>query len=379
MKNKFQELVDRDLSQLNWDMQKQYAVLSAIDKEEPKVKKVTFRTILIAALMAAMMMTVAYAVIAPRMQMDTKVHKNGLALTRDGTEIFFKPLTDEYVAFQSYRPMWIPDGYELTYVSETQYGVQLLIYRNDVQDTALSLYVVRSNAGTHRNGQSIIISEITDEKTVSVGKSEALLYTTPDNGHYLAWGDQEAGYGFFISAADPSIDVLRIAESVAQDPDLIPTEHDYELAHQLLGDYRLTALPDGYSEAERGSWFHESEAKVYIWYLNPETNDVIEFEYTNNGFCEDENSIYEYDDAVPVTIGDMYGIVRNNAVTCYDRNTRLVFTVRANNMDVTNLLQLVESVSRYDAAREAGQATPMPLATPDPAAIMTEEAVDAEQ
>ena len=177
---------------------------------------------------------------------------------------------------------------------------------------------------------------------------------TPNNGRCLAWVDVEAGFGFFMTVVDPSVDLLRIAESVAPDTDLVPTEHDTKLALQSFGDYHLTALPTGYSEVERGSWFTESRGEVYTWYLNTKTNDVIELVFTNNGFWDADNDViaayYEesYEDAVIGTVNGMTGMVRGSKIIWQDRNARLMFTIKAKGMSVSELVSLAESVSSID-------------------------------
>lgn len=333
------------------------AALSGKEKEV-MTKRITIRMVFVTAVIILLTITTAIAAtMYMRIQLNTKEHKNlRLVYHWDGAEVRFEPLTDEYVVFQSYRPKWVPEGYKLTHVSEMQYGTQLLMYDADEEHAALTLMVFRSNAGMDRKGSGMNISEVVSEEKVSVGSAEATLYTTPDYGRCLAWVDDEAGFGFFMTVGDPSVDLLRIAESVVPDPDLVPTEHDTELALQLFGDYHLTALPVGYSEVERGGWFNESEARgeVYTWYLNAETNDIIELEFTNNGFWDADNDVtaayYEesYEGAVIVRVNGMTGMVHGNKLIWQDRNARLMFTIKAKGMSVSDLVCLAESVSRFE-------------------------------
>ena len=321
-------------------------------------RRITIRMAFVTAVIILLTLTTTAiaATICIRVQMNTKEIKNPLRSVMDGAEVRFDPLTDEYVAFKTYRPMWVPEGYELTYVGEVQYGAQVLSYSADGKDAQLTLYTCRSNAGINSKGQGLDIKEVVSEERVMVGSAEAVLYKVPSGGRCLAWVDAEAGFGFFLTIHDTAVDLLQIAESVVPDPQLVPTEHDTELALQLFGDYRLTALPTGYSEVERGGWFDEPEAmgEVYTWYLNAKTNDVIELEFTNNGFWDADNdeiaAYYEesYEDAVIVTVNGMPGMVRGNKLIWQDRNAKLMFTIKAMNMSASDLVGLAESVSRFE-------------------------------
>lgn len=326
-----------------------FAAAALSGKENGIMKKrFTISTAFVTAVIILLTITTAIATtLHLRIQMNTGEIKDNLRLVRNGAEIRFDPLTDEYVTFKSYRPLWVPEGYELTYVSEVKYGTQLLSYTAAEKNDALTLYVCRSNAGIHRNGMGINITEVLGEEKTNVGSADAVLYTTPNGGCCLAWANQEDGFGF-IMTSDSSVDVLRIAESVAPDPELVSTKHDSELALQLIGDYRITALPTGYTEAERGGSYRESdlkEAQVYIWYLNEETNDVIEFEYNNAGFCEADDLASYYDNAVPVTVKGMNGMILEDKIIWHDKNSRLMFAVTAKDMSASDLVCLAESAA----------------------------------
>lgn len=348
MKIEFQELVDQSLSGLTWHAQRQQQVLSAIDKEEPKVKKISFRTVLIAAMLVVMLATVAYAAANAKIQLSAKEYKPGLMNASSGVEVRFKPATNEYVAFKSYRPMWLPDGYALSYVGSVQYGEQVLMYGANGNNTAMNFYVVRSNAGIHQGGQGLVIHDVLHEEHVSVGQAQGILYDTPNDVRYLAWTDEEAGFGFFLMTADPTVDLIRVAESVQPDADLTPTWDETLLAMQALGDYRITVPPEGYSEAEHGGYYftegNDSCADVYRWYLNAEKNDIIHFEYWNGYSCVAEADRHENSESAAVN--GLQGWLDSGSITWIDPSAGLIFTIEASGASAEQLLQMAESVQR---------------------------------
>lgn len=331
------------------------AVALSGKENEVMKKRIAVRTVFVTAVIILLTLTTAIAAtICIRVQMNTKEIKNHLRTVMDGAEVRFDPLTDEYVVFKTYRPMWVPEGYELTHVGEVRYGAQVLSYSADGKDAQLTLYTCRSNAGINRKGQGLDIKEVVSEERVMVGSAEAVLYTVPSGGRCLAWVDAEAGFGFFLTVQDTAVDLLRIAESVVPDPELASTERHTELALQLMGNYGITALPAGYSEAERSGWYSEFEkttADMYIWYLNQETNDVIELEYSNARYWDADAELFaawvdDFEEKVElVTVNGMNGIVRGNEIIWHDRNARVEFTIKAKHRSVDELLRLAESVS----------------------------------
>ena len=119
---------------------------------------------------------------------------------------------------------------------------------------------------------------------MKVGGHEGILYTCA-NSRFLLWTDEEQGIGYDLDTDDLSVDLLIIAESVAeQESPLVPTRAEFtEQALAELGDFAISELPEGYTEAgvsgaptsEGGGWY----GYVIRRYENRETNGAISLNY----------------------------------------------------------------------------------------------------
>ncbi len=202
-------------------------------------------------------------------------------------------LTQEDTAFVEYEPMYpqaIPEGYEMTFVSDRFYGDQSIRYENSAGETlSFTLYwrlYGRDFAGMGEPPETVEIHGHTGYRMAGGGQQSIL------------WTDEERGFGFKLSGP-AELDLLAVAQSVAPGPELTPTHADWtEKALKDLGDYRITALPEGMEEdAMVGAPLEEGGG----WYA-----------YVNRRYCQKAKNwevVLSYDTIIPDGDNPALGLV----------------------------------------------------------------------
>ena len=193
------------------------------------------------------------------------------------SEISFEAADESYVDLKPYLPESMPEGYERTFVSDTIHGSQTIHYTNEDGKTVIFEY-------GKPDTMDLSLNNIESRDKVKVGGHEGILYTCA-NSRFLLWTDEEQGIGYDLDTDDLSVDLLIIAESVAeQESPLVPTQAEStERALAALGNFAISELPEGYTEAgvsgaptsEGGGWY----GYVIRRYENRETNGAISLNY----------------------------------------------------------------------------------------------------
>ena len=177
-----------------------------------------------------------------------------------------------YVGWEPVYPQSVPEGYEITFVAEPAYGEQSIDYENDAGDTlTYTLYFRLSQWGRQFDGMG-------QPERVKINGNVG--YKSPGE---LVWTDAARGFGFSLRASG-DVDLIAVAESVGIGPELKPTRwDDIWKALEQLGNYQITALPDGMVEdgltgaplENADDWY----SYVRRWYFDPKTNQDIYLEY----------------------------------------------------------------------------------------------------
>ena len=193
------------------------------------------------------------------------------------SEISFEAADESYVDLKPYLPESMPEGYERTFVSDTIHGSQTIHYTNEAGKTVIFEY-------GKPDTMELSLNNIESRERVKIGGHEGILYTCA-NSRFLLWTDEEQGIGYDLDTDDLSVDLLIIAESVAeQESPLVPTQAEStERALAELGNFAISELPEGYTEAgvsgaptsEGGGWY----GYVIRRYENRETNGAISLNY----------------------------------------------------------------------------------------------------
>ncbi len=177
-----------------------------------------------------------------------------------------------YAGWEPVYPQSVPEGYEITFVAEPAYGEQSIDYENAAGDTlTYTLYFRLSQWGRQFDGMG-------QPEQVKINGNVG--YRSRGE---LIWTDEAKGFGFSLRASG-DIDLITVAESVRVGPELKPTRwEDILKALEQLGDYQITALPDGMVEdgltgaplENADDWY----SYVRRWYFDPKTNQDIYLEY----------------------------------------------------------------------------------------------------
>ena len=349
---------------------KYLAIADAPNKEEHSMKKhVKIRRLLIAAALVSLLGVTAFAVTSKIQLKITRYMQNtGETVEPNGStsyeaEIRFQSNAEEYEGLQSYRPTWVPEGYQLRFVGDKAYGHQILQYATASDDCALDMEVTRGG-----QGHEIIIENVSKEESVSVGNLPGRLYTATSGLRVLTWVDEEKGIGFMLRAKDADVDLMRVAESVQPDPELEPTNADrYRMALEELGDYQITGLPENYPETEftaspledGGGWY----AYVRRWYIDAKQNDTVYLMYETFLLDTEGDERREPVENIPETVLAMNGggepttvqgmpaAIADGQIVWVDWDKQVVFMIAADSMDASQLQTLADSVQPMDSGK----------------------------
>lgn len=177
-----------------------------------------------------------------------------------------------YVDYEPMYPQWVPEGYQEIFVGDKAYGRQDIRYENaDGKEIRYEFWFRLSKWGWKYGSE---------EEPEQVDINGHVGYKTDNS---VVWTDEERGFGFYL-VASPGVDLLKMARSVAVGPELVPTNAGQtEAALEELGDYQITALPEGMSEDGLAGWPLEDEGDWYSyvrrWYFNRATNADLYFTY----------------------------------------------------------------------------------------------------
>lgn len=177
---------------------------------------------------------------------------------------------NEYVGYEPWYPQWLPEGYTEDFIGDRAYGEQEISYNNANGETIQYMLYFRMG----RWGRKFESMEQPEQVDI--------------NGHIgykidnsVIWTDEARGFGFKISAP-ADVDILKIARSVALGEEPVPTNAGKtEAALEELGDYQITALPEGMVEDGLAGWPLEGSWYAYVrrWYFNKQTNAAVYFTY----------------------------------------------------------------------------------------------------
>ncbi len=261
---------------------------------------------------------------------------------------------DAYVGWEPIYPQWVPEGFEVSYVSGHAFGSQLIRYEN--------------GAGNFINYRLYYRLDEWKGQFDGVGQPEEVSINDKV-GYYLGdkliWTDETKGFGFLLSS-DTDVDLIAVAESVAVGPELEETNgDDTAKALEDLGDYQITALPEGMVEdSQHGAPYGSTEgvewySGVRRWYVNKETNDQVFFQYEvyhESEVLTVEDMLFNYVAAWPVESFTIHGCpgaagetIKEGATVAWvsgDETGGVRFRMISKDFTTQELLAMAESVQK---------------------------------
>ena len=280
----------------------------------------------------------------------------------EGEKISFDEVHDEYVELGNFYPQQIPDGYTMTFVSnDAPMQHRVIHYENDAGGL-IRFWLYLGDPASY-----VEVFEIQEKTELQVGGLPGILYQQTGNTRTLVWADEDRGYGYALRVNDPAVDILCMAESVAQGEALKPT-HSEETRKALeeLGDFSPRYLPEGYEELDVQGWpLMEDSWYSYVrkWYVNKAENTTIYFEYetykivTEDGYTDDAKtaaSFYipgyvsrrEEIVAEDVTVCGMVGIMSEHHIAWADPETHQAYHLYAEDIPGEELLKVAQSICK---------------------------------
>ena len=279
----------------------------------------------------------------------------------EGEKINFDQIHDGYIELGPYYPQEIPEGYAMTFVSDGAPLQSQVIHYENGAGGLIRFWIYIGNPAS-----SAEIYGIIDRKDITVAGKAGLLYEQQGGVRTIVWLSEKQGYGFVLTANDPSVDILAMAESTAEGEYLVPTRSEKTVeALQELGDFSPEYLPEGYAERglqgaplSEGGWY----SYVRKWYINTEENKRIYFEYesyvivTEDGYTDDARTICSF--SIPgyhilkgetageeTEINGMFGIMTAEHIVWADPQTHRVFHLYSEDVTGEELLQVAKSIS----------------------------------
>ena len=301
--NRYKESMDKITLAPSADERIRRNIQAAADQSERRNimktgrwKRNIFRNLSAASVAAVLTLTIAVTAFAAgliRIVLKTQNWGNY-------SEISFEAADESYVDLKPYLPESMPEGYERTFVSDTIHGSQTIHYTNEDGKTVIFEY-------GKPDTMDLSLNNIESRDKVKVGGHEGILYTCA-NSRFLLWTDEEQGIGYDLDTDDLSVDLLIIAESVAeQESPLVPTQAEStERALAELGNFAISELPEGYTEAgvsgaptsEGGGWY----GYVIRRYENRETNGAISLNYETYRLADGKENTAE--NVLPLYVSD---------------------------------------------------------------------------
>jgi len=340
--------------------------LEVMNMYKRKRRAPRIRSILIAAAITALMITSVYA--AVNALIDMRVEDAAVMLpdgeVKTGVEVHYEDTEDVFIELDAYYPQWIPEGYEIVFVTDTAVmGRQYIDYED--QDGNIITYTVMLGG----DASDVEIYDIETFEEVDINGMPGILYYQESGERTLVWIDREVGYGFRINTDDPDADILSMARGSAPGEELIPTNSEStEKALAELGDFRPEYLPEGFVELdvlgcpleEGGGWY----SYVRRWYANKEENTRIYFEYetyaidTEMGYTDDAKTICSF--FIPgcnidqgIIAGEegeacgMYALITGNHIAWADTERHVIYHLTSEDVLGEELLQVAQSIREY--------------------------------
>ena len=324
------------------------------------------RVLLIAAVITVLLVTTVYAAVNALVDMrieDTKINTHNGEM-KEGVEVHFEKTEDVYVELDAYYPQWVPEGYEIVFVTDTAVmGRQYIDYENPEGKMITYTVMVGGEAS------NVEIYDIETFEEIDISGNEGILYYQENEIRTLVWLDRAAGLGFQLWTNDPEADILSMARGAAPGEELVPTmSESTEKALAELGDYRPEYLPEGYVEQdvlgcplEEGSGWY---SYVRRYYVNKEENSRIYFEYeayaidTEAGYTDDARTVCSFfipgsniDNGIVVgeegEVCGMYALITGNHIAWADPERHVVYHLYSEDVIDEALLTVAQSIKSF--------------------------------
>ena len=329
-------------------------------------KRSPLRALLIAAAITVLLVTTVYAAVNALIDMrteETQINTHN-GETKEGVEVHFDKTEDVYIELDAYYPQWVPEGYEIVFVTDTAVmGRQYIDYENDAGKMITYTVMVGGEAS------NVEIFDIETFEEVDINGQYGILYYQESGDRTLVWLDREAGYGFELWTNDENADILSMARGAAPGEELVPTmSESTEKALAELGDYRPEYLPEGYAEQdvlgcpleEGGGWY----SYVRRYYVNKEENTRIYFEYetyaidTESGYTDDARTVCSFfipgcniDNGIVVgsegEVCGMYALITGNHIAWADPGRHVVYHLYSEDVIDEALLAVAQSIKLF--------------------------------
>lgn len=328
-----------------------------------EVKRSTKKIWLIAAVIAAMVFLLGCTVtvlIRMNVREATGYTQNGE--TSKGEIVNFAEVRDVFIELGAYYPQEIPAGYDLTFVSEgAPFQNQSILYENE------DGYRIEYHIFIGDPSSNVEVYDIVSKTEVDINGQKGILYEQKGNLRTLVWVNEKEGFGFSLSTADASVDLLAMARSTAEGEYLVPTRSEQtQKGIAELGDFSPEYLPDGFVEqavqasplSEGGGWY----SYVRRWYVNRVENTRIYFEYetyriaTEDGYTDDAKTACSF--YIPgyhilkeqvvgeeVEVNGMFGILADRHIAWADPEKHVVHHLFSEDVTRDELLKIAQSIS----------------------------------
>lgn len=279
----------------------------------------------------------------------------------DGEKVSFEEVHDEFIELEAYYPQWIPDGYEMTFVSNDAPMQNRVIHYENEAGGLVKYWIYLGDPASY-----IEIYGIEEKMDVEVNGLPGILYQQSGNTQTLVWADESKGFGFALRGNDPAVDLLAMAKSTALGEELTPTHSDETLqALEELGDFSPLDLPEGYEELDVQGWPKGDDWYSYVrkWYVNKAENTQIYFEYesyrivTEDGYTDDARTVCSF--FIPgyhilknevvgeeIEVCGMFGIMADNHIAWADPQRKVVYHMYSESVTGEALLEVAQSVNR---------------------------------
>lgn len=256
-----------------------------------------------------------------------------------------------YVAFEPWYPQTIPEGYEIYFVSDKTYGEQTIQYANAEGDHIQ--YILYYRMGSWPRGYE---GDLEPEEVSINGMTGYLIRN--QEAQSLLWVNEEKGFGFVLKTG-ADIDILEMARSVAPGPELPATNAGKtDEALKQLGDYRITALPEGMREEGVAGWPKENPDDWYSYvrrrYVCPADNREVGMEYST--YVSQDASVQEVacmivgTNAKPIQLSGYTGAYSeyegHTTVVWINESSGLAFKLFSDDFSASDLIAVAQSVQK---------------------------------
>lgn len=343
-------------------------------REDANMKHISMKKYWLIAAVVALMLLLMGSAIAALVKMDvesTKVLMQEEVVVEgetvvvekimEGEKVSFQEVHNEYIELENYYPQTVPEGYELTFVSNDAPMQNRVLHYENGSGGLVKFWIYLGDPASY-----IEVYEIVQKQEVDVNGLPGILYVQSGDTRTLVWADEDKGFGFALRTNDPAVPILPMAESTALGEELTPT-HSAETLQALeeLGDFSPQDLPTGYEELEVQGWPKGDDWYSYVrrWYVNKEENTRIYFEYesyrivTEDGYTDDAKTAASFlipgyvsrrEEVVAedVEICGMVGIMTEQHIAWADPDTHQVFHIYSEDVTGQALLEVARSVVR---------------------------------